>query len=71
MTRKTSGNLKFMVKTEEKTLRLTVYMPEILRDDFKLLCNAKDTSMNQQILKLIEEYVGENRKAIQAIKQIT
>lgn len=60
-----------MVMTEEKTLRLTVYIPVELRDEFKLLCNAKDTSMNQQILKLVEEYVDKNRGAIQAIKQIT
>ena len=71
ITRKISENLIFMVKTEEKTLRLTVYMPETLRNDFKLLYNAKDTSMNQQILKLVKGYVEKNRKAIQAIKQIT
>lgn len=46
--------------TEEKTVKLSMYLPENLRTRFKLACTAKQVSMNQILVDFVEAWTEEN-----------
>ncbi len=45
---------------EDKTVKLSMYLPEQLRLRFKLACTAKQVSMNQVLLDFVESWTDEN-----------
>ena len=45
---------------EDKTVKLSMYLPEQLRLRFKLACTAKQVSMNQVLIDFVEEWTNEN-----------
>ncbi|NER95046.1 MAG: hypothetical protein F6J86_14620 [Symploca sp. SIO1B1] len=46
--------------TENKNVKLSIYISEKLRTQFKMACTAKQTSMNQVLVDFIEEWATEN-----------
>jgi hypothetical protein len=49
--------------SEEKLVRFTVSMPEPLRTKLKAKCVLQGTTMNDTIVRLVEEWTDEDTKA--------
>lgn len=45
--------------SEEKLVRFTVSMPEPLRTKLKAKCVLQGTTMNETIVRLVEEWTGD------------
>jgi hypothetical protein len=48
--------------SEEKAVRFTVSMPEPLRTRFKAKCVIQGVTMNDTIVKLVEEWAAEESR---------
>ena len=55
--------------TRKHKPKITIYIDEDLRDKFRLLCVAHGVSMNQQVIKMIDEFIDRNEGAIKINKK--
>jgi hypothetical protein len=45
---------------EDKTVRVSIYLPEDMRAQFKSACALHKKSMNEVLVEFIEEFLGKN-----------
>jgi ParG len=55
--------------SEEKQVKMSVYLPEDVRARFKAACAMRKVSMNQVITDFIEEWLEQNETSSRAKKK--
>lgn len=52
----------YTIVTEERQVSYKMSLPETLRAEFKSLCALEGVTMNQVLVDLIEQWVGEKKQ---------